>query len=126
MALWREALLAQAVLRGRTTGYTRHPQLERFNAQKSPSGSIGVYLRGVLAEANRRGYRFDASKINRSSWDGRIPCTDGQLQYEWEHLVKKLAARDPKWLESLNVQRIPKPHALFRSRSGPIAPWERR
>ncbi|HET8644201.1 MAG TPA: pyrimidine dimer DNA glycosylase/endonuclease V, partial [Vicinamibacteria bacterium] len=30
VALWREALLAQAVLRGRTRGYTRHPQLARF------------------------------------------------------------------------------------------------
>ncbi len=27
VALWREALLAQAVLRGRTVGYRHHPQL---------------------------------------------------------------------------------------------------
>jgi Pyrimidine dimer DNA glycosylase len=30
VALWREALLAQAVLRGRTRGYRHHPQLARF------------------------------------------------------------------------------------------------
>ena len=29
-ACWREALLAQAVLAGRTRGYRAHPQLERF------------------------------------------------------------------------------------------------
>jgi len=28
VALWREGLLARAVLRGRTRGYRRHPQLE--------------------------------------------------------------------------------------------------
>ena len=30
VALWRESLLAQAVLAGRTRGYRSHPQLERF------------------------------------------------------------------------------------------------
>ncbi len=30
VALWREALLAQAVLAGRTRGYRHHPQLARF------------------------------------------------------------------------------------------------
>lgn len=30
VAGWREALLAQKVLRGETTGYRHHPQLERF------------------------------------------------------------------------------------------------
>ncbi|MGB4136662.1 MAG: pyrimidine dimer DNA glycosylase/endonuclease V, partial [Microbacterium sp.] len=32
VACWREALLAQAVLAGRTRGYARHPQVERFRA----------------------------------------------------------------------------------------------
>ena len=40
VALWREALLAQAVLKGQTRGYTNHPQLNRFkvapNAQAHP------------------------------------------------------------------------------------------
>ena len=30
VALWREALLAQAVLKGGTAGYRHHPQLLRF------------------------------------------------------------------------------------------------
>jgi len=30
VALWREYLLAQKVLEGKTTGYTNHPQLLRF------------------------------------------------------------------------------------------------
>jgi hypothetical protein len=30
VALWRESLLAQKVLAGKTEGYRSHPQLERF------------------------------------------------------------------------------------------------
>ena len=33
VACWRESLLAQAVLAGRTRGYRNHPQLERFCAK---------------------------------------------------------------------------------------------
>jgi hypothetical protein len=47
VALWREALLAQAVLLGRTRGYTRHPQLQRFKAAADPEGCIARYLRAV-------------------------------------------------------------------------------
>lgn len=59
VALWREALLAQAVLRGRTTGYTRHPQLERFRRAPSPVASVAAYLKIVSAEAATRGYAFE-------------------------------------------------------------------
>jgi hypothetical protein len=34
VALWREALLARAVLRGETRGYRHHPQLIRFRAHR--------------------------------------------------------------------------------------------
>ena len=37
VALWREALLAQAVLRGKTSGYKHHPQLERFTVAQFAS-----------------------------------------------------------------------------------------
>ena len=57
VAQWREGLLAQAVLRGRTNGYRHHPQLQRFRAQPSPLGAIADYLRGVHAEAVNRGTR---------------------------------------------------------------------
>ena len=38
VALWREALLAQAVLLGHTRGYTRHPQLQRFQTSGRSAG----------------------------------------------------------------------------------------
>ena len=95
VALWREALLAQAVLRGRTHGYTRHPQLHRFRAQVSPLGAIAEYLRGVYADGAGRGYAFAARKVGRTPSRGDIAVTRGQLMYEWNHLLAKLAIRSP-------------------------------
>jgi hypothetical protein len=43
-AAWREALLASAVLAGRTVGYIHHPQLARFRASKDPVAAIETYL----------------------------------------------------------------------------------
>src|SRR5690606_38318212 len=61
VALWREALLARAVLRGDTRGYTRHPQLERFREHPEPEQAINAYLAVVHDDACRRGYCFDQS-----------------------------------------------------------------
>jgi hypothetical protein len=91
VALWREALLAQAVLRRRTNGYTHHPQLHRFRAQVSPLGAIAEYLRGVHLDAASRGYAFAAGKISRARGFGDIAVTRGQLMHEWNHLLAKLA-----------------------------------
>ena len=44
VALWREALLARAVLRGQTHGYRHHPQLDRFRAHDAPRSAINAYL----------------------------------------------------------------------------------
>ena len=125
VALWREALLAQAVLRGRTRGYRHHPQLERFRARPSPIGAIAQYLRVVHAESVRRGYRFEARKIARARTSGSITATRGQLEHEWEHLTTKLAKRDPGRHADLERVRRPKPHPSFRIVPGGIASWER-
>lgn len=66
VACWRETLLAQAVLAGRTKGYRNHPQLDRFRAQPEPLDAVGAYLSAVADEARARGYRFDASRILRA------------------------------------------------------------
>src|SRR5277367_3724614 len=63
VALWREALLARAVLRGQTRGYRHHPQLERFRAHASPRRAISAYLAAIHSEATERGYTFDKGKI---------------------------------------------------------------
>lgn len=125
VALWREGLLAQAVLRGQTRGYRHHPQLIRFRDQRSPLGCIAEYLRAVHAEARQRGYDFDAARIGRARFDNRIAVTHGQLLYEWDHLIAKLCKRDPARGERLQRSR-PAPHPIFRVVPGKVEEWERR
>jgi hypothetical protein len=125
VALWREGLLAQAVLRGRTKGYTRHPQLWRFREQASPVGSIATYLRVVRAEGARRGYSFAAGKVSRSRARGRMTVSRGQLLFEWRHLLEKLAKRHPERHAELAGVKRPHAHPLFRVVAGGVARWER-
>lgn len=124
VALWREALLAQAVLGGHTSGYTRHPQLLRFREAPSPLAAIANYLHDVQAEATARGYRFDASKIVACRSTATIAATRGQLEYEWGHLAAKLRVRDPAWLGQFVSLSLPEPHPLFQLVPGPLADWE--
>ena len=126
VALWREALLAQAVLLGRTRGYTRHPQLHRFRASADPVACIASYLRVVAGEATSRGYDFDATRIVASgSPDRPIDETSGQLFYEWEHLGRKLRQRSPAWYDERVASAQPTPHPLFRIIDGDVRDWER-
>lgn len=125
VALWREALLAQKVLRGRTRGYRHHPQLARFKAQPDPVASIARYLRAVHEEAERRGYRFTKSKIARRGGAGPVEETRGQLAYEWRHLLRKLRRRAPARYREVASVRRPLAHPLFRLTRGPVQDWER-
>jgi len=125
LAAWREALLARAVLRGQTRGYTRHPQLERFRAHPAPRLAISAYLAGLHAEATARGYAFDGGKIGPQRPVQQIAVTDGQLAREWAHLLAKLAVRDPERHARLQELRQPRCHPLFRRVAGPVASWER-
>ncbi len=124
VALWREALLAQAVLRGATCGYRHHPQLVRFRRRRSPTGAIAEYLRHVHAEALARGYRFDRDLIRSAGARSRMPIARGQLEYEWEHLKAKLAVRDPERAVLAERVAFPAPHPLFRVVPGGVEAWE--
>lgn len=125
VALWREALLAQKVLRGETRGYRHHPQLLRFAQQTSPHAAIAGYLAAVHEESQRRGYAFDASKIGAERFAGRIDEHQGQLLHEWEHLLRKLALRDPIRHALLRDTTAPLAHSLFRIVPGGVRDWEK-
>lgn len=126
---WRESLLAQAVLAGRTTGYRSHPQLQRFRAQDAPLAAVGAYLVVLAEEATARGYRFARTRIDEPPRDGagpaRIPVHDGQLALEWEHLLAKLEQRDPVRWQRVRRLAAPEPHPLFTVVPGAVASWER-
>jgi len=125
VALWRESLLAQAVLAGLTRGYRNHPQLARFREHRHPAAAIAVYLRHVAGEAGERGYHFDRSKIPSKTTSSKIAVSQGQLQFEWQHLMAKLRARDPARHDRFAEIAAPDPHPSFRVVPGAIADWER-
>ena len=125
VALWREALLAQAVLRGDTRGYRHHPQLERFKATPEPMHAMATYLSAILQEADRRNFNFNVSKIGPGQLKERIPVTQGQIDYELSHLKKKLVHRDAACFQRLDALRRPDPHPLFEIVPGLVENWER-
>lgn len=125
VALWREALLARAVLRGETKGYRNHPQLDRFRTRPTPVSAVNAYLAAVYREAVSRGYSFDRSKIDSAEVCAQLPVTDGQIAYEWRHLLQKLSRRSPELYERWRNCAQPECHPLFFVRSGQIEPWER-
>ena len=126
VALWRETLLAQAVLHGLTKGYTQHPQLLRFKAHPDPQAAISSYLRVVQAHATQRGYRFDAGKILGDVTTATIPVTQGQLAYEWQYLCNKLQQRNPEVWARWRQVAAPETHPLFTVVAGDIEDWEKR
>jgi len=124
VALWREGLLAQKVLLGKTTGYKYHPQLIRFKKAPNTLGAIASYLRCVAEEAQKRGYNFSGNKIIKRRTSSKIPVNTDQIDYEFKHLLDKLKKRQPDLYKKLkDVERI-KPHPLFRKKKGKIEAWE--
>lgn len=125
VALWREALLARSVLRGETRGYRHHPQLARFRAHALPRYAINAYLAAIHAEATKRGYLFDASKIGPVRSIRTMPTTSGQISHEWRHFLQKVAVRNPQLHRRLRAVRAPRCHPLFTRVKGSLEPWER-
>lgn len=124
VALWRESLLAQAVLKGQTKGYRSHPQLIRFRESESPTDSIAYYLHVVYNEAKMRNYNFDSTKFVSIEHIEPIPVTHGQLDYEWTHFKNKLYLRDSSLFKQWKAVPSPKAHPLFKIIEGPVADWE--
>lgn len=126
VALWREALLAQAVLSDFTRSYKKHPQLLRFQVHPEPLLAIGAYLKEIQIAATARGYSFNATKIRYTPLSvSPILVTSGQIHYEFSHLKQKLLRRNPKQLARLDLIPEPECHPLFQIHPGDIENWER-
>ena len=124
VALWREALLAKAVLSGKTIGYKNHPQLIRFKINKNPKALINTYLLHIYHESVSRGYKFNKDKIGSEFTQSKIKVTNGQIGYEFDHLKLKLKTRDPsRYMELINIKE-PEPNPLFMVVEGGIETWE--
>ena len=125
VALWREALLARAVLREKTKGYRHHPQLDRFKLHPTPRSAISTYLSAVYLEAKTRGYAFDSGKVGSGRSGDLISVSDGQIAFEWEHLLRKLSARSPERYRQWRAIGMPQCHPFMRRRVGRVESWER-
>ena len=114
VALWRETLLAQAVLAGRTRGYRHHPQLARFRTAPAPPKRVANYLRAIHAEASARGYRFDAARIGRGGRLGTVAVTEGRTFAPSSRCAIRTGWR--RWHRSSGRSRI-RPSTWSRDRS---------
>ena len=129
-AVWREGLLAQAVLLGRTIAWKNHSHLIRFKSHEKPIAAIGFYLLKIYEEANNRGYNYNRIKITKPSKNIKlIDVTKGQLLYELTILMERLKTRDSRKYEEIvdlhQREIIPKPHPLFALIEGDVEPWEK-
>ena len=125
VALWRESLLAMHVLQGKTQGYRKHPQLERFKSHENPKTAINSYLKAVFLEAQSRNYLFNTKKVNLNSKAKKINVTSGQIKYEFNHLKKKLSKRSISDYNKIKDLEEIEPHPLFNIISGKIENWEK-
>lgn len=125
LALWREALLAQAVLHGSTKAYLNHPQLQRFKTQPHPLDAIAFYLSIVHQESLQRGYHFDPSKFEVKRQAAPIPVTKGQYDFEVVHLLSKLERRSVDDFRRLSTLPSFDLHPLFYLVPGGIEAWEK-
>jgi hypothetical protein len=107
VALWRESLLAQKVLQGKTKGYRHHPQLNRFKTAENPIASIGMYLYHVYLESKERNFNFQFSKIDTIEDVPKIKISDILLNSEFKHLLSKLESRDKeRYKRYLKIDKI--------------------
>lgn len=124
VGVWREGLLAQKVLQGKTVGYKNHPQLTRFKEMGNPVGAVADYLGYVADEAGDRGYNFNKSKIAKPICKDKIPVTLGQIKYEFSHLLGKLKQRSPDLYIRLSKIIEIEVHPKFEKINGDVEYWE--
>lgn len=106
VAQWREALLCRAVLNGETKGYKNHPQFLRVKEHFQPHYFINSYLYEIWEESKKRNYNFDRTKLMDNLYEkfgeplSPMEVTEGQLEYEFNHLQSKLGEFDEKYIEN--------------------------
>jgi hypothetical protein len=125
LGLWRESLLAQKVLLGKTKGYKNHPQLVRFKRTEDPILYIGTYLYYVYLEGKRRGYDFNKDKIIKYDLNLKMAVTIGQINFEFQHLLEKLKVRDKEKYEEIKNEKTIEPNPIFYIIDGDIEEWEK-
>jgi len=124
LACWREWLLAKKVLEWNTIWYKNHPQLNRFKNFSNPILAINAFLTQIYIESKNRWYVFWSNKIEYVELIWIIEVTDWQLNYEKEHLFKKLSLRDINKANLIkDLERVTS-NPIFRIINWNIESWE--
>jgi hypothetical protein len=124
VALWRETLLAKNVLECKTAGYRNHPQLERFKKSNNPVETINQYLSYVYDEAVKRNFNFNERKFSRPIVPLFLTVSEGQIKYEFDHLLRKLKNRESNLYNKLKGTKNILPHPMFKIVKGKVEKWE--
>jgi len=118
VALWRESLLAQKVLKGETKSHKNHPQLKKLKGHPHPQYAVANYLVEIWKESKRRKYNFNKEKIGPTKIVEKIPITRSELRYEFDLLRERLKKRAPsRYKDLLSVKKI-ECHPLFEIKNG--------
>ncbi len=125
VALWREALLAKNVLEGKTVGYRNHPQLDRFKNSQNALDAINQYLSNIYDESVERHFTFNSTKFKKPIVPLFLTVSEGQLIFEFEHLLCKLKEREITLYQTLKETTTIIPHPMFKIIKGKIERWER-
>ena len=96
-----------------------------FEDLDEPIIGIDTILLYIYFESLERGYNFDRSKFINIDLDLRIDVNSGQVDYEWEHLLKKLEVRDIERFNRIKDDVYVETNPLFTMIAGEIEDWER-
>jgi hypothetical protein len=124
VALWRETMLAKNVLEEKTKGYKNHPQLIRFKNSANPLQGINQYLAAIYKESQTRRFHFNEDKFKIYIEPVTLTVTRRQIEYEAQHLLKKLKTRDMERYHRLLNETNIEPHPIFKIIDGEIEVWE--
>ena len=86
---------------------------------------INNYLLEIYKESLKRGYNFNKTKIGDIAELEPLNVTDGQLNYEFQHLQNKLKTRDFNKYRENTASGNPESNSIFRIVKGPIEKWEK-
>lgn len=110
--MWREGLLAKAVIEGTTPkgGYRKHSQAERLKVHPDPVKLINHILYEVWKVAQERGFKYDIKKLNKRIVDEplstKLEVTRGQIEYEFNFMQHKIGAVDTRY--KINTEEVRK------------------
>ena len=126
VSAWREGLLAKKVLEGKTSGYRNHPQLNRFKEQKDSLLCINTYLYWLYEESLNRGYKFEKNKIGKFDKNLKINVNKKQIEFEFNHLQKKLKLRNPdQYNKNNDIKKIESNNLFNIINKNKLEDWEK-